>query len=130
MVEPQIPSRIPRFGEGVGTARHEERGKCNVVPSPTFPLPWRFSVQISRDRFLGELKRFGLKLESHLLDFFLKRLNVDLSLTNGMVPYREVINAFKEQSDPTKKRINADNPMLRVSSSSPVTTTVDFLRLE
>jgi hypothetical protein len=55
------------------------------------------------------LKRFGLKLEPQLLDFFLKRLNVDLSLTNDGVPYREVINAFKEKSDPTRRRMNADN---------------------
>lgn len=46
-----------------------------------------------------------------MLDFFLKRLNVDLSLTNDFIPYRDVINAFKQQSDPTKKRINADNRM-------------------
>jgi hypothetical protein len=55
------------------------------------------------------LKRFGLKLEPQLLDFFLKRLNVDLSLTNDGVPYHEVINAFKEKSDPTRRRMNADN---------------------
>jgi len=66
---------------------------------------------LPRDRFLEELKRFGLKLEPHLLEFFLKRLNVDLSLTNDGIPYHDVINAFKQKSDPTRKRINADNPL-------------------
>ncbi|CAF4595974.1 unnamed protein product [Rotaria sp. Silwood2] len=64
---------------------------------------------LPRDRFLDELKRFGLKLESNLLDFFLKRLDIDLSLTNDGIPYHDVINAFKQRSDPTRKRINADN---------------------
>ncbi|CAF2140370.1 unnamed protein product [Rotaria magnacalcarata] len=64
---------------------------------------------LPRDRFLEELKRFGLKLETNLLEFFLKRLNVDLSLTNDGIPYHDVINAFKQKSDPTRKRINADN---------------------
>ena len=54
-----------------------------------------------------------------MLDFFLKRLNVDLSLTNGFIPYRDVINAFKDQSDPTKKRLNADNRLSRFSSRKP-----------
>ena len=57
------------------------------------------------------MKRFGLTLETNLLDFFLKRLNVDLTLTSGSIPYRDVVNAFKQRSDPTKKRINADNPL-------------------
>ena len=52
-----------------------------------------------------------MKLEPHLLEFFLKRLNVDLSLTNDGIPYLEVINAFKQKSDPTRKRINADNQL-------------------
>ncbi len=52
-----------------------------------------------------------MKLEPHLLEFFLKRLNVDLTLTNDGVPYLEVINAFKQKSDPTRKRINADNQL-------------------
>ncbi|CAF4042948.1 unnamed protein product [Rotaria sordida] len=68
---------------------------------------------LPRNRFLDELKRFGLKLEENLLDFFLKRLDVDLSLTNDGIPYRDVINAFKQRSDPTKKRINADNQLHR-----------------
>jgi len=50
-------------------------------------------------------------MEGNLLDFFLKKLNIDLTLTNGSIPYRDVINAFKQKSDPTKKRINADNPL-------------------
>ncbi|CAF3658026.1 unnamed protein product [Rotaria sp. Silwood1] len=66
---------------------------------------------LHRDRFLEELKRFGLKLEPNLLEFFLKRLNVDLSLTNDGIPYRDVINAFKQRSDPTRRRINADNQL-------------------
>ena len=60
---------------------------------------------------MEELKRFGLALEGNLLDFFLKRLNVDSALTSGSIPYRDVINAFKQRTDPTKKRINADNPL-------------------
>jgi hypothetical protein len=57
------------------------------------------------------LKRFGLQLETPLLEFFLKRLNVDLALTNDGIPYEEVINIFKQKTDPTRRRINADNPV-------------------
>jgi hypothetical protein len=72
---------------------------------------------LPRDRFVEELKRSGLVLEGNLLDFFLKRLNIDLTLTSGSIPYRDVINTFKQKTDPTKKRINADNPLF-VSSFS------------
>ena len=68
------------------------------------------------------MKRFGLKLEPHLLEFFLKRLNIDLSLTNDSIPYRDVINGFKQQSDPTRKRLNADNSQF-VSLSSRILDT-------
>ena len=66
---------------------------------------------MSRQRFLHELKRFGFELEANLLQFFLQRFNIDLSLTNDEIPYRDVLNAFKQKSDRTKKRINADNQM-------------------
>lgn len=46
-----------------------------------------------------------------MLEFLLKRLNVDLALTNDGIPYQDVINIFKQKTDPTKRRINADNPM-------------------
>ncbi len=39
----------------------------------------------------------------------MKHLNIDLALTSRSIPYQDVIQMFKEQSDPTKKRINADN---------------------
>ncbi|UJR11717.1 hypothetical protein I4U23_015898 [Adineta vaga] len=67
---------------------------------------------LPRERFLEQLKRFGLNMETPLLEYFLKRLNVDLALTNDGIPYQEVINTFKQKTDPTKKRINADNPIL------------------
>ncbi|CAF0859260.1 unnamed protein product [Adineta ricciae] len=66
---------------------------------------------LPRERFLEQLKRFGLDLETPLLEYFLKKLNVDLALTNDGIPYQEVINTFKQKSDPTKRRINADNPV-------------------
>ena len=82
------------------------------VPSLLLPYspPSQSLLRISRDRFLGELKRFGLKLGSHVLDFSLKCLNGDLCLTTAMVPCYEVINTFKKQSDPMKKWINTDHP--------------------
>ena len=51
-----------------------------------------------------------MNLETPLLEYFLKRLNVNLALTNDEIPYQEVINTFKQKTDPTKRRINADNP--------------------
>ncbi|CAF1497870.1 unnamed protein product [Adineta steineri] len=80
-----------------------ERALESLDPKQSGTLP--------RERFLEQLKRFGLNLETPLLEFFLKRLNVDLALTNDGIPYQEVINAFKQSTDPTKKRINADNPV-------------------
>lgn len=82
----------------------QEQLRLSLISSRIIPV-----FQLPRDRFLHELKRFGFKLEPNLLEFFLKRLNVDLSLTNDGIPYLEVINAFKQKSDPTRKRINADN---------------------
>ncbi|CAF1077134.1 unnamed protein product [Rotaria sordida] len=64
---------------------------------------------LSRHQFIEELKHFGLILEGYILDFLLKRFNIDLTLTNGLIPYQDVINAFKQRTDPSKRRINSQN---------------------
>ncbi|CAF3203302.1 unnamed protein product [Rotaria sp. Silwood2] len=62
---------------------------------------------LERHQFIEELKRFGLILEGYILDFLLKHFNIDLTLTNGLIPYQHVINAFKQQADKKNKRINS-----------------------
>ncbi|CAF1342560.1 unnamed protein product [Rotaria magnacalcarata] len=64
---------------------------------------------LSRDQFVEQLKQYGLILDGNILESFLKRFNIDLTLTNGLVPYKDVINAFKQRSDSPKKQINHEN---------------------
>ncbi|CAF4862297.1 unnamed protein product, partial [Rotaria magnacalcarata] len=42
---------------------------------------------LSRDQFVEQLKQYGLILDGNILESFLKRFNIDLTLTNGLVPY-------------------------------------------
>ncbi|CAF5129821.1 unnamed protein product [Rotaria sp. Silwood1] len=64
---------------------------------------------LTRHEFIEELKRFGLILEGYILDFLLKRFNIDLKLTNGLIPYHDVIQAFKQRTHTTNKRIYSEN---------------------
>lgn len=57
-------------------------------------------------------------MEKDLFEFFLKKLEIDLGLTNGLVPYRDVLNVLKDNSDPTRKRLNIDNKALVIIEKS------------
>ncbi|CAF4816073.1 unnamed protein product [Rotaria sp. Silwood1] len=64
---------------------------------------------LTRHEFIEELKRFGLILEGYIVDFLLKRFNIDLKLTNGLIPYHDVIQAFKQRTHTTNKPIYSEN---------------------
>ncbi|UJR34858.1 hypothetical protein I4U23_027637 [Adineta vaga] len=69
------------------------------------------SGQISSQLFLQQLKQFGLILEENLLEYFLKRLNIQSTLNNQRIHYPDVIKAFKQKIDLTKKRKKLENPL-------------------
>ena len=55
--------------------------------------------EVRRDQFLSVLRRFGLKLETNLLDAFLERCNVKLAKNSTLVPYTLFLEKFQNRSD-------------------------------
>ncbi len=57
-----------------------------------------FYQKIKREQFLSILKKFGLKLETSLLDAFLQRCDINVQL-NDLIPYTKFLEKFQNRSE-------------------------------